>query len=67
MTATSPATDTAASAPAQTGFWRSSRARYLMPVAFVTYSLAYLDKSNYAIASAGGMAEDLRLSAGRTP
>ncbi|MFF9391156.1 MFS transporter [Streptomyces griseoluteus] len=64
MTATSPATDTAAAAPTQTGFWRSSRARYLMPVAFVTYSLAYLDKSNYAIASAGGMAEDLRLSAG---
>ncbi|MER8033418.1 MFS transporter [Streptomyces bauhiniae] len=64
MTATSPATDTAAAAPMRTGFWRSSRARYLMPVAFVTYSLAYLDKSNYAIASAGGMAEDLKLSAG---
>ncbi|MBO8198367.1 MFS transporter [Streptomyces smyrnaeus] len=46
------------------GFWSSARARYLMPVAFVTYSLAYLDKSNYAIASAGGMAEDLQLSAG---
>jgi sugar phosphate permease len=36
----------------------------MMPVAFVTYSLAYLDKSNYAIASAGGMAGDLGLSAG---
>ncbi|MGW7517368.1 MFS transporter [Streptomyces sp. NPDC054796] len=46
------------------GFWSSSRARYLMPIAFVTYSLAYLDKSNYAIASAGGMAEELDLSAG---
>ncbi|MFI8849195.1 MFS transporter [Streptomyces sp. 891-h] len=46
------------------GFWSSARARYLMPIAFVTYSLAYLDKSNYAIASAGGMAEDLHLSAG---
>ncbi|MGW8380822.1 MFS transporter [Streptomyces sp. ODS28] len=46
------------------GFWSSSRARYLMPIAFVTYSLAYLDKSNYAIASAGGMAEELHLSAG---
>ncbi|MFJ3639297.1 MFS transporter [Streptomyces sp. NPDC090108] len=66
MTATSPATDTAAAppeAPAPAGFWRSARARQLMPVAFVTYSLAYLDKSNYAIASAGGMAGDLRLSA----
>lgn len=46
------------------GFWSSTRARYLMPIAFVTYSLAYLDKSNYAIASAGGMAEELGLSAG---
>ncbi|WP_328540538.1 MFS transporter [Streptomyces sp. NBC_00344] len=46
------------------GFWSSSRARHLMPVAFVTYSLAYLDKSNYSIASAGGMATDLHLSAG---
>ncbi|NLU68994.1 MFS transporter [Streptomyces sp. HNM0574] len=46
------------------GFWSSARARHLMPVAFVTYSLAYLDKSNYSIASAGGMAEELNLSAG---
>ncbi|SCK53480.1 Sugar phosphate permease [Streptomyces sp. WMMB 714] len=46
------------------GFWSSTRARYLMPIAFVTYSLAYLDRSNYAIASAGGMAEELNLSAG---
>lgn len=46
------------------GFWSSTRARYLMPIAFITYSLAYLDKSNYAIASAGGMADELGLSAG---
>ncbi|MFF0793522.1 MFS transporter [Streptomyces spiralis] len=64
MTATSPATDTARAKAAQSGFWRSARARHMMPVAFVTYSLAYLDKSNYAIASAGGMADDLHLSAG---
>jgi sugar phosphate permease len=64
MTATSPATDTAGAESAYSGFWRSARARHLMPVAFVTYSLAYLDKSNYAIASAGGMADDLHLSAG---
>ncbi|WP_086723487.1 MFS transporter [Streptomyces carpinensis] len=64
MTATSPATDTAGPQAAHSGFWRSARARHLMPVAFVTYSLAYLDKSNYAIASAGGMADDLHLSAG---
>ncbi|MEU6423740.1 MFS transporter [Streptomyces spiralis] len=64
MTATSPATDTAGAKAAQSGFWRSARARHMMPVAFVTYSLAYLDKSNYAIASAGGMADDLHLSSG---
>ncbi|MFG2141010.1 MFS transporter [Streptomyces sp. NPDC048650] len=46
------------------GFWSSRRARHLMPIAFVTYSLAYLDKSNYAIASTGGMAKELGLSAG---
>ncbi|MEU3713419.1 MFS transporter [Streptomyces catenulae] len=44
--------------------WASSRARHLMPVAFLTYSLAYLDKSNYSLASAGGMADELHLSAG---
>ncbi|MFI7099594.1 MFS transporter [Streptomyces sp. NPDC050161] len=54
-----------AGAPPPTGgFWSSSRARYLIPVAFLTYSLAYLDKSNYAIASAGGMTGELHLSAG---
>lgn len=57
----------AAASPARTGgggLWSSTRARYLMPIAFVTYSLAYLDRSNYAIASAGGMADELNLSAG---
>ncbi|MCH6159430.1 MFS transporter [Streptomyces marispadix] len=58
MTAASP------SRAGSVGFWSSTRARYLMPIAFITYSLAYLDKSNYAIASAGGMAEELHLSAG---
>lgn len=61
MTEPSSPTRTAAAAG---GFWSSSRARYLMPIAFITYSLAYLDKSNYSIASAGGMAEELHLSAG---
>lgn len=58
MTAPSP------SRPSTGGFWSSTRARHLIPVAFITYSLAYLDKSNYAIASAGGMADELHLSAG---
>ncbi|MDA3628971.1 MFS transporter [Saccharopolyspora sp. WRP15-2] len=34
----------------------------LLPVAFVTYSLAYLDRSNFSIGVAGGMKEDLALS-----
>ncbi|GAA5156898.1 MULTISPECIES: MFS transporter [Amycolatopsis] len=34
----------------------------LIPIVFVTYSLAYLDRSNFSIATAGGMAEDLHLT-----
>ena len=31
----------------------------LIPVAFITYSLAYLDRANYGFAAAGEMAKDL--------
>jgi sugar phosphate permease len=34
----------------------------LMPIAFVTYSLAYLERANYGVASAAGMAADLQIS-----
>ncbi|QWF83063.1 MFS transporter [Amycolatopsis sp. CA-230715] len=34
----------------------------LIPVVFVTYSLAYLDRSNFSIAAAGGMADELGLT-----
>ncbi|XIE81590.1 MFS transporter [Streptomyces sp. SBR177] len=34
----------------------------LMPVVFVTYSFAYLERSNFSIASAGGMTEDLHIT-----
>jgi sugar phosphate permease len=34
----------------------------LIPVAFITYSLAYLDRANFGFAAAGGMAEDLQIS-----
>ncbi|MDQ0379794.1 MFS transporter [Amycolatopsis thermophila] len=34
----------------------------LIPIVFVTYSLAYLDRSNFSIAAAGGMAEDLGIT-----
>ncbi len=35
----------------------------LIPIAFITYSLAYLDRANFGFAAAGGMAEDLNISA----
>jgi Na+/H+ antiporter len=52
---TSPRTSTLAS---------SRRWRRLIPLVFVTYSLAYLDRSNYSIGVAGGLKHDLNLSAG---
>ena len=35
----------------------------LIPVAFITYSLAYLDRANFGFAAAGGMAADLNINA----
>ncbi len=40
----------------------SHRWWYLMPIVFITYSLAYLDRANYGFASAAGMAADLNIS-----
>ena len=42
-----------------------SRKRWyrLIPIVFITYSLAYLDRANYGFAAAGGMAEDLDITA----
>ena len=34
----------------------------LIPVIFITYSLAYLDRANFGFASAGGMAKDLNIT-----
>lgn len=34
----------------------------LIPVAFITYSLAYLDRANFGFAAAGGMAQDLHIT-----
>ncbi len=34
-----------------------------IPVAFITYSLAYLDRANFGFAAAGKMAEDLHITA----
>lgn len=43
----------------------ASRARWyrLIPVAFITYSLAYLDRANFGFGAAAGMAEDLHITA----
>lgn len=41
-----------------------SRWYRIVPVAFVTYSLAYLDRANFGFAAAGGMAEDLGITPG---
>jgi len=35
----------------------------LIPIAFITYSLAYLDRANFSFAAAGGMAKDLHITA----
>src|SRR5690348_325536 len=40
----------------------SVRWRRLLPVVFVTYSLAYLDRSNYSIGAAGGLERDLHIT-----
>ena len=39
-----------------------SRWYRLIPVAFITYSLAYLDRANFGFGAAGGMAEDLQIT-----
>jgi sugar phosphate permease len=41
-----------------------SRWYRLIPVVFITYSLAYLDRANFGFAAAGEMARDLQITAG---
>lgn len=41
-----------------------SRWYRIVPIAFITYSLAYLDRANFGFAAAGGMAEDLGITPG---
>jgi sugar phosphate permease len=40
------------------------RQRWLrfMPIVFITYSFAFIDRSNYSIAAPGGLAHDLRMT-----
>ncbi|SQI86795.1 2-ketogluconate transporter [Klebsiella oxytoca] len=37
---------------------------YLMPIIFITYSLAYLDRANYGFAAAAGIESDLGITKG---
>lgn len=34
----------------------------IIPIVFITYSLAYIDRANFGFAAAGGMAEDLKIT-----
>ncbi|MFR0357675.1 MFS transporter [Streptomyces sediminimaris] len=52
-----------ASSPAPSELGRQ-RWSHLLPIVFITYSLAYLDRSNFSIAVAGGLKSDLGLSSG---
>lgn len=45
-------------APRYQGRWAR-----LIPIAFITYSLAYVDRANYSLGAAGGMAKDLGITA----
>ncbi len=45
--------------------YSSQRWRRLIPLAFVTYSFAYLDRSNYSLGSAGGLTQALHISSGQ--
>ncbi len=42
----------------------ASRWYRLIPVAFITYSLAYLDRANFGFGTAGGMTTDLNITPG---
>ncbi|EFE96794.1 transporter, major facilitator family protein [Serratia odorifera DSM 4582] len=37
---------------------------YIMPIVFITYSLAYLDRANFSFASAAGINDDLGITKG---
>jgi sugar phosphate permease len=41
----------------------SGRWARLIPMAFITYSLAYVDRANFSFGAAGGMAKDLSITA----
>ena len=42
------------------------RRTFLLPVFFITYALAYMDRANYAFGAAAGMARTLHITEGRS-
>jgi sugar phosphate permease len=44
----------------------SQRWRRLIPIAFITYSFAYLDRSNYSISAAGGLDTRLHITSAQS-
>lgn len=44
------------------GILPTKRWGHLIPIAFITYSLAYLDRANYGFGAAAGLAEDLNIT-----
>ena len=54
--------DGAAAAPAAL---TAARWRRLIPLAFVTYSFAYVDRSNYSLGAAGGLVRALHITSGQ--
>lgn len=42
----------------------SQRWRRLVPLVFITYSLAYVDRSNYSLGAAGGLTQALHIGSG---
>jgi sugar phosphate permease len=58
-----PEDDSHKAAQIQTGLRR--RWLYLMPVVFVTYSLAYLGRSNFGFGAAAGLAKSLNITESR--
>jgi hypothetical protein len=39
---------------------------YIMPAVFITYSLAYVDRSNYGFGAAAGLAETLQITSSQS-
>ncbi len=44
----------------------AARWRRLIPIAFITYSFAYVDRSNYSIGAAGGLVDKLHITSAQS-